>query len=39
MMEREPVQKALNLGEKQLIMLNHPVGYPAEKTAEKKKPQ
>ena len=31
MMEREPVQKALNLDEHQLLMLNHPVGYPAEK--------
>ena len=34
MMEREAVSKALNLGEKQLPMLNHPIGYPVQDTGK-----
>ncbi|MBQ2506952.1 MAG: SagB/ThcOx family dehydrogenase [Bacteroidaceae bacterium] len=30
MMDRDAVKKALNLGEKQLVVLNHPIGYPNE---------
>ena len=30
MMDRDAVKKALNLGERQLVVLNHPVGYPNE---------
>ena len=37
MMDRDAVKKALGLSDTQLMMLNHPVGYPAEESSADKK--